>query len=187
MVSKALLSFDAVLYLDTSIVLRPSIQGDSLKQIFNSVFEEFATTGFRTFHKAFHTNFPVTHKNMYTFFNVTTDNMKATKQIQSGTYVVANSPNGRNVIDSLARCAIEPDCMAPPGAQVKCNMSLISSNNDIGCHRFDQSAMNMRLIELYGINDTNYFLPSDMVSIQRFEMTQNKAAYRRQCNVFLRS
>uniref|UniRef100_A0A7E4W1L5 Glycosyltransferase family 92 protein n=1 Tax=Panagrellus redivivus TaxID=6233 RepID=A0A7E4W1L5_PANRE len=187
MVNKILPSFDAVLYIDASIILKPSKKGDDLANIINSVFTDFKHTGFRTFHRSFHSNYPVTHENMYNFFNITQKEMKKTKQIQSGTYVVANSPQGNEVFKGLIDCAIEPGCMAPPGATAKCNMQHIQRNDAITCHRFDQSAMNMRLIELYGTNPSNYYLPSDMIAISRAEMVVNKKAYRRVCDRYFES
>uniref|UniRef100_A0A7E4VAF3 ODV-EC43 n=1 Tax=Panagrellus redivivus TaxID=6233 RepID=A0A7E4VAF3_PANRE len=182
MVNKMLYEFEAVLYVDASIIFKPPVSGNNLNNVINSVLTDFKRTGFRTFHRTFHSNFPVTHEAMYGFFNVTSNDMKITKQLSSGVYAVANTLQGRNVFESLVQCAIEPNCMAPSGAIVACDVELIVRNyTAVHCHRFDQSAMNMRLIELYGTNSNDYYSPSDMFVIRRAESVQNITKHQLLC------
>ena len=50
-------------------------------------------------------------------------------------------------------CALHPECIAPPGAGIfGCNMGMVKTNPGkyIGCHRFDQSALNVILYREFG-------------------------------------
>uniref|UniRef100_A0A7E4VBZ5 Uncharacterized protein n=1 Tax=Panagrellus redivivus TaxID=6233 RepID=A0A7E4VBZ5_PANRE len=166
-VASVLSEFRTIMYVDASIRFT-SVKNETMTELFKSLETEFATKGIRLLSENFHGNFPVTHPDMYAFFNVTEDQMKETIQLHSGLYLLSNSSEGWNVMNKLIKCAFEPKCMAPKDAQVKCNVEQLKKSNDVVvCHRFDQSALNMRVIELYGTNKHLYYRPSPMIIIKQ--------------------
>uniref|UniRef100_A0A7E4VTS7 Nucleotide-diphospho-sugar transferase domain-containing protein n=1 Tax=Panagrellus redivivus TaxID=6233 RepID=A0A7E4VTS7_PANRE len=163
-VASVLPEFKTIMYVDASIRFTAP-KNETLTDMFKSMETQFAKTGFRLLGKSFHHNYPVTHPDMYAFFNVTEKQMKETNQFHSGLYFLNNSPAGWKVMNKMIQCALQPKCMAPKGAKARCNYRLLKENKHILCHRFDQSALNMRLIELYGKNETLYYRPSSIVNI----------------------
>uniref|UniRef100_A0A7E5A118 Fucosyltransferase n=1 Tax=Panagrellus redivivus TaxID=6233 RepID=A0A7E5A118_PANRE len=143
-VAKVLSEFKTIFYVDASIQLK-SDANDTLTDLFNSMWAEFAPQGIRLFSNSSHLNFPVTHSNMYDFFNVTETQTKETYQLQSGIYMLNNSPAGWEIMNKMIQCSLEPKCMAPNRAKVNCNIQFVLKNNRVVCHRFDQSALNMRM------------------------------------------
>lgn len=95
--------------------------------------------------------------------------MKKTKQFQAGIFIISNSQAGLTVLNKVSLCALQPDCMAPKDAQVFCPFPDYTKNDKVVCHRFDQSALNLRLIELYGTNASHYYKPSNLIRIVRIE------------------
>uniref|UniRef100_A0A7E4VMM7 Nucleotide-diphospho-sugar transferase domain-containing protein n=1 Tax=Panagrellus redivivus TaxID=6233 RepID=A0A7E4VMM7_PANRE len=168
-VASVLPEFTTIFYVDASIRLY-SIKGETLTDLFKSMETEFAPTGIRMLYQSWHRNFPATHPDMYAFFNVTEKQMKDTAQAASGLYFLNNSPQGWAIINKLIQCALEPKCMAPKGAKVECDYPMLRKNEKAVCHRFDQSALNMRLIEVYGTNVSLYYRGSDMIQI--FQLTE---------------
>uniref|UniRef100_A0A914QWT6 Uncharacterized protein n=1 Tax=Panagrolaimus davidi TaxID=227884 RepID=A0A914QWT6_9BILA len=73
-------------------------------------------------------------------------------EFQGGVVLWINTENGWKIMKKLLHCALKKDCMAPIGATDKCNGSEITvhPNKFSGCHRFDQSAINLILFEEAG-------------------------------------
>uniref|UniRef100_A0A7E4VLS6 Nucleotid_trans domain-containing protein n=2 Tax=Panagrellus redivivus TaxID=6233 RepID=A0A7E4VLS6_PANRE len=158
--------FSTIMYIDASIRFQKQ-KSETLSDLFTSMETKFAPQGIRLLSSATHPNFPVVHPDMYEFFNVTEEQTKGSTQFQSGLYLLNNSPEGWNIVEKMVECAVEPKCMAPKGAKVQCQYKELKKNLKVICHRFDQSALNMRLIELYGTNETLYYQPSSIIKVVR--------------------
>uniref|UniRef100_A0A7E4W082 SEA domain-containing protein n=1 Tax=Panagrellus redivivus TaxID=6233 RepID=A0A7E4W082_PANRE len=168
-VNKILHDYDTVLYADSSVYMLRNIKQGVLTDLFDSMKTTFSDIGIRILTSSSHTNYPVTHPNLYSFFKVTVQEMKDTTQLQAGVFLINNSPAGLNVMRRMISCSLEPNCMAPEGAQVKCPYPGFTKNDAIVCHRFDQSALNMLMLELYGTDQTKYYNKTTMLHIKRFE------------------
>uniref|UniRef100_A0A7E4UTZ9 DUF3822 family protein n=1 Tax=Panagrellus redivivus TaxID=6233 RepID=A0A7E4UTZ9_PANRE len=165
-VASVLPEFDTIMYIDSSIRFQ-EIENETLLDLFKSMETKFASQGIRLLSNTGHRNFPVVHPDMYEFFNVTVEQTKGSTQFQSGLYLLNNSPEGWNIVEKVIECAVEPKCMAPKGAKVQCQYKELKKNQKVTCHRFDQSALNMRLIELYGTNESLYYQPSSIIDVVR--------------------
>uniref|UniRef100_A0A7E4UY97 Nucleotid_trans domain-containing protein n=1 Tax=Panagrellus redivivus TaxID=6233 RepID=A0A7E4UY97_PANRE len=167
---EVLSEFDTLLYGDVSIWFNTSVTDESLTDLFKSMKTTFAKQGIRMFAFAPHSNFAVTHPLMYNYFNVSVEQMKNTTQLGATALMVSNTTAAHDVIDKVAECALEENCMAPKGAKLKCPYPDFTLNTKVVCHRFDQSAVNMRLIELYGTDSFLYYKPSRLIKLVRTEV-----------------
>uniref|UniRef100_A0A7E4UXN9 DUF362 domain-containing protein n=1 Tax=Panagrellus redivivus TaxID=6233 RepID=A0A7E4UXN9_PANRE len=168
-VKEVLPKFETILYGDASVQFKPSLISESLTDLFKSMNKKFSKQGIRMFSRTNYPNFPVTHPLMYKYFNVSMEQMKKTKQLESTAFMVSNTTAGHNVVDKVAKCALEENCMAPKDAVAKCKYPAYLKNTKVVCHKFDQSAVNMRLIELYGVNSSKYYKNSRLISIVQTE------------------
>uniref|UniRef100_A0A914QIA4 ISXO2-like transposase domain-containing protein n=1 Tax=Panagrolaimus davidi TaxID=227884 RepID=A0A914QIA4_9BILA len=71
------------------------------------------------------------------------------QQFQGGLILWIGSKNGKRILKRLLECTLKSNCLAPPGAKLYCDSAKIYSDNTTfsGCHRFDQSAINLILYE----------------------------------------
>lgn len=94
----------------------------------------------------------------------------------------------RTVYDDVVRwwflCALERRCIAPKhGSELQCRFH--SGGNDggetgehidrsrsewAGCHRFDQSALNILLANRFAFDDRKYFAPPGVVEVRRVRL-----------------
>jgi hypothetical protein len=80
--------------------------------------------------------------------------------IQSGTLLMlANKVLKERVLTPWVDCAEHVECIAPEGALLRpCNFRRIPNTSYIGCHRYDQSALNLILIREFGLSLRNKYL-----------------------------
>ena len=76
---------------------------------------------------------------------------------QGGVWLMwANSMMKARVIDAWVDCAVNKRCIAPEGSRLQpCNLNDLGSltvGNYVGCHRYDQSALNMIFAREFGIS-----------------------------------
>uniref|UniRef100_A0A914PAB0 Uncharacterized protein n=1 Tax=Panagrolaimus davidi TaxID=227884 RepID=A0A914PAB0_9BILA len=97
-----------------------------------------------------HNMFSTTHPKMYDCFpNIKPESMLKVPQFQSGLILWIGSEMGWKAMKRFVECSLQPTCIAPPGATIKCNIQRIYKNQRAfsGCHRFDQAAINLILYE----------------------------------------
>ena len=63
------------------------------------------------------------------------------------------------ILEPWADCALHKECMAPEGAQLPCSSNGTDDSDVVGvkgvytgCHRYDQSSLNMILVREFGLN-----------------------------------
>ena len=95
----------------------------------------------------------VTHDATLKYLNVTREMLGQVVGIEAGIMLVKTNELAMHIINLWRSCALEVSCIAPEGSQVygcdygKGKPTTIAY---IGCHRFDQSALNSILIRDYG-------------------------------------
>lgn len=139
---------DLLLYVDTSIRLIQPLN----KAIF-SLLARFPLQG---------THSPTriaqyTHDNTFKHFGISRESMRGFTTIQAGCLLMYINKEMRQLLDMWVDCAMNKECIYPDGARTKkisgqpCeekqNFSSVEYN---GCHRFDQSALDVILVRLFG-------------------------------------
>ena len=74
--------------------------------------------------------------------------------VQAGCWLMlANDIMKEKVIQPWADCALHQECIAPAGASVTCHKNAFEREDVryMGCHRFDQSALNIILAKAFGV------------------------------------
>ena len=97
-----------------------------------------------------------THDGMIDYLKMpyTRKEMAAIPTIQSGCYLLlVNDETRRKIVDPWEDCSLHADCIVPKGYKTwPCNFTTKHDGHYIGCHRYDQSALNMILAREYGLN-----------------------------------
>ena len=145
--------YEVVLYGDASLRVMSTVKDSILKFLLQFPF----VTG--PLHQ-----FPaisVTHDGMLDYFNFNLSREEAVKSIpgsiQSGGFLIwLNSQMCHKLLSKWVDCALHEMCIAPKGAKhFPCNIYLLRSGDFAECHHFDQSALNVILIQQFGLKTWN--------------------------------
>ena len=105
----------------------------------------------------------LTHTGTLDYLNVTREAMQNVNGIEGGVVLYKTNEVAMHIIDVWYDCAMHEDCVAPKNTGIYgCNFSLAKpgSTKYIGCHRFDQSALNVVIVREYGKKVYKYILDS---------------------------
>ena len=105
----------------------------------------------------------LTHTGTLDYLNVTREAMQNVNGIEGGVVLYKTNEVAMHIIDVWYDCAMHEDCIAPKNTGIYgCNFSLAKpgSTKYIGCHRFDQSALNVVIVREYGKKVYKYILDS---------------------------
>ena len=99
-----------------------------------------------------------THDGMmkYLKFPKKRKDMAAIPTIQSGCYLLLlNNETRHKVVDPWEDCSLHEECIAPNGngyPKWPCHFTNKHDGHYVGCHRYDQSALNLILAREYGLD-----------------------------------
>ncbi|GFS03070.1 hypothetical protein ElyMa_001140100 [Elysia marginata] len=108
-----------------------------------------------------------TLKQMFDYMNEEVCPFRVFEELQGGIQMISNdSLVTQAVLHPWLKCALEKTCMCPDTQQ---QIAFCFSNNLHRCHRFDQSAFNLIMAKLYGVDRDKWVIPPDhhSVSISR--------------------
>ena len=142
--------------------------------------------------KSGHPQIITTHDGMLKYFNsgMTREEMLATLPIgfQGGGMLMRSDyalKNPDNLLSRWVDCAMHVECIAPKGAKLSgCNFRTKPDYAYVGCHRYDQSALNLIIIQLGGpylkavVNGT--IPPVSLADVKRREMVSKED--KKKCN-----
>ena len=109
---------------------------------------------------------PMTHNKTLEYLNVARESMRNLTTIQAGCWVIWLTEKTKRLLNSWADCALHKECIAPEGATVGgCDLGLARQDvHYCGCHRYDQSALDVILFREFGkeiwktaLQDGDYF------------------------------
>ena len=105
----------------------------------------------------------LTHAGTLEYLNVTREAMQNLNGIEAVLVLFKTNEVAMHIIDVWCDCAMHEDCIAPKKAiRGSCNFNLVKpgSTKYIGCHRFDQSALNVVIVREYGKKVYKYIIDS---------------------------
>uniref|UniRef100_A0A914P9E4 Uncharacterized protein n=1 Tax=Panagrolaimus davidi TaxID=227884 RepID=A0A914P9E4_9BILA len=94
--------------------------------------------------------FSATHPKMFECFpHINKKSTIKSTQYKSGLILWIGSEIGWKITKRFVTCALHPKCMGHPGSTMNWDYNLMTKfpNRFSGCHRFDQFALNLILLE----------------------------------------
>ena len=105
----------------------------------------------------------VTHSGTLDYFKVTREAMRNLAGMEGGLVLFKTNKVAMHIIDLWCDCAMHEDCIAPKNTiHWPCNLTLVQpgSTKYIGCHRYDQSTLNIVIVREYGTKVYKYIFDS---------------------------
>ncbi|KAL6735736.1 hypothetical protein Aduo_006149 [Ancylostoma duodenale] len=122
-----------------------------------------------------HGVFPTAHPGVYTYIPTDIEMLRnKSENHDAGFAFVAKTTTSIEILKWYVLCALEKNCMAPPGARLYCQFGRERYMQYANCHRYDQSVINLLLSNSYGYNARNYVssLGSDGAIVHRATSTK---------------
>ena len=115
-----------------------------------------------------HSNFAVTHPGMYHYLPSKVDSLKITQQWEANCMLIFRTQQVyNNILKWWVLCALDQKCIAPT-SQRACKFPKHDRYKEYAsCHRFDQSAINILLANMYDFDDWFYYAKVRVAKIKR--------------------
>jgi hypothetical protein len=110
-----------------------------------------------------HSTFAVTDPKMWQYLVTDPEKQKLKAQYEANSILIYRTERiVKRVLIWHILCALDRDCIAPRGSQQLCGFTKDPYNQRHGaCHRYDQSAINTLLSNLYNFMPSSYVPPKD--------------------------
>ena len=160
-IGELLAEFDGVMWFDTSV----RIYGDVNQVLERLVHFKSGILFFLKIGPKSHSIAAATDPGMIEYFPLTPQGKTGlvTDMLPGGTILVFNTADVQeHVMKWASICALVEDCIAPPGAKLRCpgNLFAIPREQFAGCHRYDQALFSLLVTNLYGNVRVRYSLNS---------------------------
>lgn len=154
-----LADYDGIMWFDSSIKFRGNqthVIMERLARQKSGFMFYIATSG--------HSIVTATHLKMMEYFPM--EKPAAIKDmLQGGAVVAINTAEVQNYIMKwLVVCGFKRDCIAPDGSRIWCNFNYLPETYG-GCHRFDQSLLNILVSNAYNHDEERYYFASDNFAV----------------------
>ena len=143
--------YEIIVWSDSSIRLKSSLKEHAFPHLLTTNW-----TFLGSMHQS-HTNIvQLTHDSTLKYFNLTRENLTNLPQLQAGFGVYWMTDNVQMIVNDWVDCAMHMDCIAPKGSMVgdlsRCTKIFGGPQQTrySGCHRFDQSALDLIIFKRYG-------------------------------------
>ncbi|TKR96361.1 hypothetical protein L596_010392 [Steinernema carpocapsae] len=162
--NETLAESDVVIWSDASTELRNS------NETFENFIQEIARSNItmRLIGSASHSIFRATHETMYSYLPIPLEKAKALTMYEDGKQVWVKTPTiVEAVLNPWVNCAMQKNCMAPPGSERHCNLKRYPEPLYAFCHRYDQSAINILLANAANFDGKLYQSDSPLMRTKR--------------------
>ena len=140
--------YNVIMYGDSSLRMISCDINKALAHLFKFPFLDARPLAFRAIE--------FTHDGMiqYLGFPPSRKFMAKVETAEAGCWLMwANSIMQEKLIEPWLDCALHVECIGPKGARhVPCNFTDIHDGRYVGCHRYDQSALNLILTREFGLD-----------------------------------
>ena len=125
--------------------------------------------GIGLFSKTGHSIYAATSKQMYHYLPTQTSRTESVEQLEANSMLLFKTrPVSSQVLQWLFLCSLDKNCIQPENVRRFCDFK----NSDrfhtfANCHRFDQSALNILLANMFQFQSSEYFLNDDILHIER--------------------
>ncbi|EGT57550.1 hypothetical protein CAEBREN_28858 [Caenorhabditis brenneri] len=158
--AEALRDFPVVFWIDAHQIIR---KNGMLESLFRNISESRLEEGFSSitsFVPTPHSNFAVLNQDLLKFFPSNSMNLlKKEEQVGSGIIFVPRTIETMEILKWWVLCSLTDECINPAGARLACNFKEDQFNISASCFRFDQSVLNLLLLNKYQ-NYNKYFIRS---------------------------
>ena len=162
------LEYEVIMYGDTSVRMKSCNITSALAYLFEFPFLDIHPNGFHAIE--------FTHDGMIKYLHYPRDrkDISAIGTLQGGCWLMwANTAMQQRLIDPWLDCALHEECIAPKGAKLwPCNFTKNHDGHYVGCHRYDQSALNLILAREFGLDGilkgANKVITNSIWSIKRY-------------------
>ena len=135
--------------MDASVRLMKNLTG-----IYSQVLD---TDGFLQFGYCFHSNMAVTDPRLYAYIPTRLKRQRNMPCLAATAILWYRTKDAyMSLFHWWLMCALDEDCIAPKGSTLSCDFRKHSKGRYAGCHRYDQSVLNLLTSNLWGYNVTRY-------------------------------
>ncbi len=114
-----------------------------------------------------HSSYAVTHPDTYLYLPTNMQYLKMYKQMEATAIVIFRTHEAYdNVIKWAILCSLDENCISPIYKRKGCSF-FKSSDTFCGCHRFDQSVLNVLLLNWHKFNFYNLVNYKYYIDVQR--------------------
>ena len=171
--------YEVVMWADASIRMKAHLPDYLLRSLKEFPFVSGSISG--------HSTVSLTHDGMLKYLNITKSRNELASHIsfQGCIFLIwANTILKQHFLRYWVDCAIHPECISPQGAGLYgCNFSKENNGTFIGCHRFDQSALNMILVREFGLGISKIVYHEEVTKVLTVERDSvNQGTRPRMCN-----
>ena len=158
----ALQTYPGVYWLDSS----GRITTDNFNELLSQVQQ---THGGLLLTSTGHATFPVTHEQMYKYLPISMEVVKEQEQLEATSLFYRTKEMMMYVLPWLAFCALEETCIAPTKSRF-CQFYNGTERNIhyANCHRFDQSALNILMLNYFNSSSENCYASQRTVKTERY-------------------
>ena len=142
------LEYDVIMYGDASLRMKSC----NIRRALNYLF----TFPFLNMNPLFFSTIEFTHDGMmeYLHYPKARKDIAHVQTLEASCYLMwAHSVMQEKLIEPWLDCALHQECIAPEGSKLwPCNFTTFHDGHYIGCHRYDQSALNLILTREFGVD-----------------------------------
>ncbi len=108
----------------------------------------------------------LSHHNMFRYFNTSEDKYYFHRMVEADALILYHTETVHHkLMLKWVKCALDPECIAPKGSQPRgCNFTHKPKYLYAGCHRYDTSALNVILGQVFHF-ETPYIAIMDLFEI----------------------